>query len=52
MAGNRICRQIDWYENESHLSAWQEGRTGYPYIDAVMRQLVETTVSATNLRYI
>jgi len=22
------------------LSAWQEGRTGYPYIDAVMRQLV------------
>jgi hypothetical protein len=40
MTGNRICRQIEWYENESHLAAWQEGRTGYPYIDAVMRQLV------------
>ncbi|CBY24933.1 unnamed protein product [Oikopleura dioica] len=40
MAGNRICRQIEWYKNEEHLSAWQEGRTGYPYIDAVMRQLV------------
>ena len=42
MAGNRICRQIEWYENDDHLKAWKEGKTGYPYIDAVMRQLVRT----------
>lgn len=39
MKGNPICINIPWYTNEDHLSAWEEGRTGYPFIDACMRQL-------------
>lgn len=39
MVGNSICRQIPWQPNDDHLAAWTHGRTGYPFIDAVMRQL-------------
>eukprot|EP00884_Botryococcus_braunii_P013546 jgi/Botrbrau1/22192/Bobra.168_1s0024.1 len=37
--GNRICKQIQWDENEEFFKAWEEGRTGYPWIDAIMHQL-------------
>ena len=30
---------LAWSTNARHLSAWQEGRTGYPIVDAGMRQL-------------
>lgn len=39
MVGNSICRQIPWQKNDGHLHAWSHGRTGYPFIDAIMRQL-------------
>lgn len=39
MEGNPVCKQIPWDTNESYLKAWKEGRTGYPFIDAVMTQL-------------
>jgi cryptochrome len=39
MAGNAICKQIPWSDNDAFLKAWTEGRTGYPWIDAIMRQL-------------
>ena len=39
MEGNPICRQIPWQANDEHLLAWKEGRTGFPWIDAAMRQL-------------
>merc|ERR1711871_1077759 len=39
MVGNPICRQIDWDTNPDYLAAWEEGRTGYPFIDAIMTQL-------------
>eukprot|EP00945_MAST-04E_sp_MAST-4E-sp1_P007315 g7315.t1 len=39
MIGNPICKQIDWVDNEAYLNAWEMGRTGYPYIDAIMNQL-------------
>ena len=39
MKENPICIQIPWYENEEHLKAWTDGKTGYPFIDACMRQL-------------
>ncbi len=29
-----------WSEDAGGLAAWQEGRTGYPVVDAAMRQLV------------
>ncbi len=31
-----------WSDDDSLLSAWQEGRTGYPIVDAGMRQLWTT----------
>ena len=39
MKGNRVCRQVPWDEDNEKLKAWKEGRTGYPYIDAIMTQL-------------
>ena len=40
MEGNRICRQIEWYDDESKTRAWREGKTGYPWIDAIIRQMI------------
>lgn len=39
MRGNPICLQIEWATNAEHLKRWTEGQTGYPWIDAIMRQL-------------
>ncbi|CAL5023309.1 unnamed protein product [Urochloa decumbens] len=39
MKGNKICKQIPWSENEELFVAWRDGRTGYPWIDAIMIQL-------------
>jgi deoxyribodipyrimidine photo-lyase len=33
---------IAWENDPADIAAWQEGRTGYPYIDAGMRQLATT----------
>jgi deoxyribodipyrimidine photo-lyase len=32
-------RQIDWLNDEAVFAAWRAGRTGYPAVDAAMRQL-------------
>jgi cryptochrome len=34
-----MCRQIPWDDTPELLAAWEEGRTGYPWIDAAMTQL-------------
>ena len=39
MEDNPICRKIPWQANDEHLVAWKEGTTGFPWIDAAMRQL-------------
>ena len=39
MEGTPVCRQIDWAYDPARLRAWEEGRTGYPFIDACMAQL-------------
>mmetsp|Transcript_5215 Transcript_5215/g.8453 ORF Transcript_5215/g.8453 Transcript_5215/m.8453 type:complete len:557 (-) Transcript_5215:467-2137(-) len=39
--GNPSCKQIPWAKDAKLLEAWETGRTGYPFIDAVMRQLVQ-----------
>lgn len=42
MECNPICLNIPWKKNaESDLEKWKAGRTGYPFIDAIMRQLVQ-----------
>ncbi len=33
---------IDWQNNTQDLTAWQHGQTGYPVVDAAMRQLAAT----------
>jgi deoxyribodipyrimidine photo-lyase len=35
-------RAIPWDNSEATFTAWCEGRTGYPVVDAAMRQLVQT----------
>ncbi|MGQ9600354.1 MAG: cryptochrome/photolyase family protein [Anaerolineae bacterium] len=35
-------RDMVWEDNETAFAAWCEGRTGYPLVDAAMRQLVQT----------
>jgi cryptochrome len=39
MVGNPVCRQIAWRVDPEGLRRWEEGATGYPFIDACMRQL-------------
>lgn len=39
MVGNPICMQIPWVRKEEYIKAWAEGKTGYPFVDAIMRQL-------------
>ena len=35
-------RDLAWEDDQSAFEAWCEGRTGYPVIDAAMRQLVQS----------
>jgi len=40
---NPICKTIAWdADNTTLISAWTRGRTGFPYIDALMRQMRAT----------
>ena len=43
---------VKWQHNESHLQAWQKGETGFPIVDAAMRQLNETGWMHNRLRMI
>lgn len=35
-------RHMDWLEDPQRFEAWTQGRTGYPVVDAAMRQLQAT----------
>jgi len=43
-------KKIIWRYNENYFKAWCEGRTGFPLIDAAMRQLNETGWMHNRLR--
>lgn len=43
---------IQWRNNEKEFEAWCEGRTGYPIVDAGMRQLNETGFMHNRVRMI
>ncbi|MGR5148502.1 deoxyribodipyrimidine photo-lyase [Photobacterium alginatilyticum] len=45
-------RNVMWQQSDSMLSAWQQGRTGYPIVDAAMRQLRQTGWMHNRLRMI
>jgi len=40
--GNKYCLDVPWDNKSAFQKAWAEGRTGYPFIDGLMRQLKET----------
>nr|WP_086937442.1 deoxyribodipyrimidine photo-lyase [Thaumasiovibrio occultus] len=44
--------RVVWDSDEGLLKAWQEGRTGYPIVDAAMRQLNQTGWMHNRLRMI
>ncbi|MCG6659460.1 deoxyribodipyrimidine photo-lyase [Halomonas campisalis] len=57
----RVCRhrafqvhteRLAWRDDEAGFAAWCEGRTGYPIVDAAMRQLVATGWMHNRLRMI
>ncbi|WP_127956538.1 deoxyribodipyrimidine photo-lyase [Serratia microhaemolytica] len=43
---------IRWRNDSAALAAWQQGRTGYPIVDAAMRQLNQTGWMHNRLRMI
>lgn len=43
---------VVWRNNEQEFKAWCEGRTGYPIVDAGMRQLNETGLMHNRVRMI
>uniref|UniRef100_UPI0038F7720E FAD-binding domain-containing protein n=1 Tax=Streptomyces turgidiscabies TaxID=85558 RepID=UPI0038F7720E len=43
---------MEWDNNEEYFTAWKNGQTGYPLIDAAMRQLKETGWMHNRLRMI
>ncbi|MBC1496365.1 deoxyribodipyrimidine photo-lyase [Listeria welshimeri] len=45
-------RFIEWENNREFFKQWQEGKTGYPLVDAAMRQLKETGWMHNRLRMI
>jgi deoxyribodipyrimidine photo-lyase len=44
--------EIPWRSDEDDFAAWREGRTGYPIVDAAMRQLNQTGWMHNRLRMI
>ena len=43
---------LPWRRDQAELTAWQEGQTGYPLVDAAMRQLNETGWMHNRLRMV
>ncbi len=48
----RWTDRVQWQNNPAHLHAWQTGKTGYPIVDAAMRQLNATGWMHNRLRMI
>ncbi|MBP9151425.1 MAG: deoxyribodipyrimidine photo-lyase [Flavobacteriales bacterium] len=44
--------KIEWEKNEQHFDAWCKGETGYPIVDAGMRELNETGFMHNRVRMI
>ena len=54
-AGHAFKRQLDdlpWPNPPGHFDAWCEARTGYPLVDAAMRQLNQTGYMHNRLRMV
>jgi deoxyribodipyrimidine photo-lyase len=47
-----LVKPIPWNNDEDSFLAWCEGRTGYPIVDAAMKQLVQTGWMHNRLRMV
>jgi deoxyribodipyrimidine photo-lyase len=47
-----IYDRIPWEHNEAHYNAWCEGKTGYPLVDAGMRELNATGFMHNRVRMV
>ncbi len=45
-------QSLQWPNNQNHFNAWCLGQTGYPIVDAAMRQLIKTGWMHNRLRMI
>lgn len=45
-------QQVQWRQSPDDLSAWRQGNTGYPIVDAAMRQMNQTGWMHNRLRMI
>ncbi len=52
LSSNFRHREVRWDNDPAALSAWQEGRTGYPVVDAAQRQLLKEGWIHNRLRMI
>jgi deoxyribodipyrimidine photo-lyase len=44
--------RFPWAGSKQHLEAWQQGRTGYPIVDAGMRELMQTGYMHNRIRMV
>lgn len=51
-AFNKKYLNLKWRNNKKWFQAWKEGKTGFPIVDAGMRQLIATGVMHNRLRMI
>ncbi|MFB2684699.1 deoxyribodipyrimidine photo-lyase [Shewanella mangrovisoli] len=49
---NRQADHVQWRNNQAEFLAWCEGKTGYPIVDAAMRQLNQTGWMHNRLRMV
>ncbi len=49
---NPSFRQVEWENDKQFFSNWKEGKTGFPLVDAAMRQLKETGWMHNRLRMV
>ena len=50
-SNNAVCMPLPWKYDSSMVTFWKEGQTGYPWIDAAMRQLRKEGWIHNYLRY-
>ena len=49
---NQKYQDVQWQNNSIYFNAWCEGKTGYPLVDAAMRQLNQTGWMHNRLRMV
>lgn len=51
-AFQQVYNHLPWRQDQQQLQAWQNGQTGYPLVDAAMRQLLTTGWMHNRLRMV